>query len=181
MMWPLFRAIGRDDHSGDYARDTTSHPADDRANDGARVRDVVVAANCNTGTANPEAYGDAATSRLLPTCCPYRVGTPAAFGFTGFNGRALADNAPGVMYSLITNTGFPTGLSSASATETRSNHFPYVVPVGGYRRGLSVPTSTRQAVWPSPPVGPHRGTAALDRPSHPFRAPSGPTRAGSHR
>jgi hypothetical protein len=33
------------------------------------------------------------------------------------------------MYSLITNTGFPTGLTSANSAETRNNRFPYVVPV----------------------------------------------------
>jgi hypothetical protein len=56
------------------------------------------------------------------------VGTPAAFSFAGFNGRTLADNAPEVMYALVTNTGLPTGLRAADSAETRQAEFPYVVP-----------------------------------------------------
>ena len=128
MMWPLFRAIGGDDDSPRYATDTTAHPADDRANDGDRVRDMISVAAGSTGTEDAHAYAELVTARLLPDVLPYRVGTPAAFGFAGFNGRTLADNAPEVMYSLITNSGFPTGLTSAVAAGTRSADFPYVVP-----------------------------------------------------
>jgi hypothetical protein len=128
MMWPLFRAIGDSDDSARYLRDTAAVPAADRANDEARVRDFITAAARNTGTANPSAYAEAVTQRLLPDLLPYRVGTPAAFSFAGFNGRSLADNAPEVMYGLITNSGFPTGLTSESAAETRQPGFPYVVP-----------------------------------------------------
>ncbi len=128
MVWPLFRAIGAEDDSDDYRRDTTAHPADDRANDGARVTRMVAAAAADTGTANSQAYAAAVTQRLLPDLLPYRVGTPAAFSFAAFNGRRLADNAPEVMYGLITNSGFPTGLNSFAATETRGDGFPYVVP-----------------------------------------------------
>ena len=56
------------------------------------------------------------------------MGTSAAFSFAGFNGRALADNAPEVMYGLVTNSAVPTGLVAASASETRQDKFPYVVP-----------------------------------------------------
>jgi hypothetical protein len=56
------------------------------------------------------------------------VGTTAAFSFAGFNGRALADNAPEVMYGLVTNAAVPTGLVAAAASETRQDKFPYVVP-----------------------------------------------------
>jgi uncharacterized protein DUF4331 len=128
MVWPLFRAVGGDDESDDYTRDTTSHPADDLANDAARVAAMVAAASRATGTSNPQAYGQLVAKRLLPDVLPYTVGTPAAFSFDGFNGRALADNAPEVMYGLVTNSGFPTGLTSFVATETRAEGFPYVVP-----------------------------------------------------
>jgi hypothetical protein len=128
MMWPLFFAIGDADDSSDYARDTASHPADDRANDQARICGMIAASAQITGTANPQAYGGAVTQRLLPDLLPYKVGTPAAFSFAGFNGRTLADNAPEVMYGLVTNTGFPTGLRAADAAETRQDEFPYVVP-----------------------------------------------------
>jgi len=128
MMWPLFLAIGDADDSSDYARDTASHPADDRANDQVRICGMIAASARITGTANPQAYGRAVTQRLLPDLLPYTVGTPAAFSFAGFNGRTLADNAPEVMYGLVTNTGFPTGLRAADAAETRQDEFPYVVP-----------------------------------------------------
>lgn len=127
MMWPLFRAIGDADDS-DYASGTASHPADDRANDGTRVAEMITAATRIIGAAEPGAYGDAVSQRLLPDLLPYKVGTPATFGFAGFNGRTLADNAPEVMYSLVTNTGFATGFTSAVAATTRSDEFPYVVP-----------------------------------------------------
>jgi hypothetical protein len=68
------------------------------------------------------------TQRLLPDLLPYKVGTSAAFSFVGFNGRTLAGNAPEVMYGLVTNTGFPTGLRAADAAETRQDECPYVVP-----------------------------------------------------
>jgi Domain of unknown function (DUF4331) len=128
MVWPLFRAMGGEDDSSDYARDTAAHPADDVANDGARIQEMISAASRITGTADPEAYGELVTQRLLPDILRYRIGTPAAFSFAAFNGRALADNAPEVMYSLITNTGFPSGLTSRNAVETRGTQFPYVVP-----------------------------------------------------
>ena len=40
--------------------------------------------------------------------------------------RSLADNAPEVMYGLITNSAVPTGLMAA-ASETRQDEFPYIV------------------------------------------------------
>jgi Domain of unknown function (DUF4331) len=131
MVWPLFRALGGDDESLAYARDTAGHPADDPANDGDRVRDLVTAAARTSGSADPEGYADQVADRLLPDLLPYTVGTRAAFGFAGFNGRRLADNAPEVMYSLVTNRAFPSGLTSRAATATRSEHFPYVVPAAG--------------------------------------------------
>ena len=128
MMWPLFRAIGGDDDSAEYQRDTTARPADDPANDSARVAAFVAAAVRRTGVGDPDGYGRAVAARLLPDVLPYRVGTAAAFSFGGFNGRALADNAPEVMYGLVTNSAVPTGLVAASAPETRQDKFPYVVP-----------------------------------------------------
>ena len=71
--------------------------------------------------------GRAVAARLLPDVLPYRVGTAAAFTFAGFNGRALADNAPEVMFGLVTNSAAPTGLVAASASETRQDKFPYLV------------------------------------------------------
>jgi hypothetical protein len=128
MMWPLFRALGGDDDSVDYQRDTTARPADDPANDTDRVAAFVTAAVRRTAVSDPDGYGRAVAARLLPDVLPYRVGATAAFTFAGFNGRALADNAPEVMYGLITNSAVPTGLLPASASETRQDKFPYIVP-----------------------------------------------------
>ena len=128
MMWPLFRALGADDDSAEYQRDTAARPAGDPANDAARVAAFIAAAVRRSGVSDPGGYGRAAAARLLPDVLPYRVGTAAAFAFAGFNGRALADNAPEVMYALITNTAVPTGLVAASAAETRQDKFPYIVP-----------------------------------------------------
>ena len=128
MVWPLFRALGGDDDSAAYQRDTTAQPADDRANDTDRVIGLVSGAVRNTGVSDPEEYGRSVALRLLPDILPYRVGTPASFSFAGFNGRTLADNAPEVMYGLVTNTAVPTGLTPADAAPTRQNAFPYVVP-----------------------------------------------------
>src|SRR5262249_22269676 len=124
MMWPLFRAIGGDDDSAEYQRDSTAHPTDDTANDSERVAAFVAAAVRRTGVSDPDTYGCAVAARLLPDILPYLVSSPAAFTFAGFNGRALADNAPEVMYGLITNSAVPTGLVAASAAETRQHEFP---------------------------------------------------------
>jgi hypothetical protein len=127
MMWPLFRALGGDDDSAEYRRDTTARPAEDPANDTDRVAAFVTAAVCHTGVSDPDGYGRAVAARLLPDVLPYQVGTTAAFTSAGFNGRALADNAPEVMYALVTNSAVPTGLVAASASETHQDKFPYVV------------------------------------------------------
>ena len=66
-------------------------------------------------------------AELFPDVLSYVVGTPAAYGFAGRNGRTLADNAPEVMLSLVTNMAVPSGLGSGVAKSQRSNTFPYVV------------------------------------------------------
>jgi len=117
-----------DDDSAEYQRDTTARPVDDPANDTGRVAAFVAAAARRTGVSDPDGYGREVAARLLPDVLPYRVGTLASFTFAGFNGRALADNAPEVMYGLVTNSAVPTGLVASSASETRQDKFPYVVP-----------------------------------------------------
>jgi len=56
----------------------------------------------------------------------YEVGTPATFGFAKRNGRALSDNAPEVMFSMVVNAALSDGLDQNSATGTLRPHFPYV-------------------------------------------------------
>jgi hypothetical protein len=65
----------------------------------------------------------------------HHLDTPLAaqngtFGFAGRNGRAMADNAPEAMLSLVAGTAVPSGLQPAVAKDQRSSTFPYVIPVG---------------------------------------------------
>ena len=62
--------------------------------------------------------------RVLPDLLPYRVGTPAAFSFASFNGRRLSDNAPEVMYGLVTNSAQPTGLPAAAGRRHPPGRLP---------------------------------------------------------
>jgi hypothetical protein len=77
---------------------------------------------------DPSGYGQAVAAGLFPDVLPYVVGTPAVYGFAGFNGRTQADNAPEAMLSLVTNTAIPAGLKPAGTKDQRASTFPYVVP-----------------------------------------------------
>jgi len=85
-----------------------------------------VAASGTSG--DPQSYGQAVARELFPDVLPYVVGTPATYGFAGFNGRTRADNAPEAMLSLVTNMAVPSGLTLAVAQDQRASAFPYVVP-----------------------------------------------------
>jgi hypothetical protein len=60
---------------------------------------------------------------MLPAVLPYRVGTPAAFDHTGFNGRGLADDVMDVILTLATNT--PLGDGVAPDRARIRGEFPY--------------------------------------------------------
>ncbi|MCY1139676.1 DUF4331 family protein [Actinoplanes sp. Pm04-4] len=125
MIWPIFRDADSDAASAA----NEAHPADDSAAYGKGMRELVAATVRRLGTTErPEAYAEAVVQRLLPDALPYQVGTPAVFGFTDFNGRALVDNAPEVVFSLVTNSAVGTGLPPAATADTRQEAFPYVVP-----------------------------------------------------
>jgi hypothetical protein len=125
MIWPIFRDADSD--AASEANET--HPADDTANYGKPFRDLIAATLVRLGTtARPEAYAATIARRLLPDTLPYQVGTAAVFGFAAFNGRALGDNAPEVVFSLVTNSAVSTGLPPATTAGTRTGTFPYVVP-----------------------------------------------------
>jgi hypothetical protein len=127
MIWPIFR----DADSDTASQANQTHPADDEVNYGKTIRDLISGAVGRLGTsAHPHAYAETVASRLIPDTLPYRVGSPAIFGFAGFNGRALSDNAPEVVFSLVTNTAVSTGLPPATTAGTRTGTFPYVVPAG---------------------------------------------------
>jgi len=79
------------------------------------------------GTAeDPDAYAATVAHRFLPNVLPYTVGTPAAFGFAGWNGRSLIDNAPNVMFSMAANTPIALGIGKESVTSKPRAEFPYV-------------------------------------------------------
>jgi hypothetical protein len=124
MMWPIFRQL--DDK---WASDANlRHPDSDPNDEGTHIAHLIEGVVAANGTCDdPAAYGRAVVLRLLPDLLKYRTGTPASYGFLGFNGRALADNAPEAMFSLVMNAAITTGLSPEQFSATRSDHFPYVV------------------------------------------------------
>jgi hypothetical protein len=69
------------------------------------------------------------TEPPLDPILPYKVGTPPLYGFGGWNGRSLTDNAPDVMFSIAANTPIRLGIGKESVTSKPSKIFPYVPPV----------------------------------------------------
>jgi hypothetical protein len=125
MMWPIFWPDDTEFTNPANAR----HPADDFSADGAYLAGQIAAVVAATGTSgDPQGYGQAVARELFPDVMPYVVGTPAAYGFAGFNGRTLADNAPEAMLSLVTSMAVPSGLRPSVAQHARAESFPYVVP-----------------------------------------------------
>ncbi|MEV4620460.1 DUF4331 family protein [Asanoa sp. NPDC049573] len=125
MMWPIFWPDDTDFSNPANER----HPSEDRNADGKYIAEkvaAVVAANGNC--VDPEGYGYLVSQRIFPEIMPYTVGTPASFGFTGINGRTLADNAPEVMFSLVLDSATSSGLGPSVAADMRRDEFPWVVP-----------------------------------------------------
>ena len=76
------------------------------------------------GTApDPAAYARRVADLFGPMTLPYTIGTPAAFDYTGVNGRALADNVMDNVLSVLTNS--PLGTGIAPDPERISAEFPY--------------------------------------------------------
>jgi len=125
MMWPIFWPDDTD--FSDPAN--TRHPSEDVSAAAKYTGEQIAAVVAATGTSgDPEGYGQTVARELFPDVLPYVVGTPAVYGFAARNGRALADNAPEAMLSLVTNTAVPSGLKPSVAKDQRSATFPYVVP-----------------------------------------------------
>ena len=125
MMWPIFWP---DDIQFDNPANTR-HPSEDFSADGTYIAGQIAAVVAATGTSDdPQGYGQAVARKLFPDVLPYVVGTPAAYGFTGFNGRTMADNAPEAMLSLVTNMAVPSGLRPSATRHQRDKSFPFVVP-----------------------------------------------------
>ena len=125
MMWPIFWPDDIDFSNPANIR----HPSEDVAAAAKCIGERVAAVVAASGTSDdPEGYGQTVARRLFPDVLSYVVGSPAVYGFPGFNGRALADNAPEAMLSLVTNMAVPCGLKPAVAKDQRATSFPYVVP-----------------------------------------------------
>ena len=125
MMWPIFWPDDIDFSNPANIR----HPSEDVAAAAKCIGERVAAVVAASGTSDdPEGYGQTVARRLFPDVLSYLVGSPAVYGFAGFNGRALADNAPEAMLSLVTNMAVPCGLKPAVAKDQRATSFPYVVP-----------------------------------------------------
>jgi len=105
-------------------------PYDDFATYGEAITKAISAVVTAYGTAeDPRAYAEKVAHRLFPNVLPYEIGTPAVFGFAGWNGRSLTDNAPDVMFSLAANTPIHLGIGKESVTSKPSHAFPYVPAV----------------------------------------------------
>ena len=125
MMWPIFWPDDTDFSNPANTR----HPSTDLEADGKYIGEQIAAVVAAGGTSDdPGPMGRPWPDDLFPDVLPYVVGTPATYGFAGFNGRTQADNAPEVMLSLVTNMAVPSGLTPAVARHLRDTRFPYVVP-----------------------------------------------------
>ena len=125
MMWPIFWP-----NDTDFTNPAnTRHPSEDVDAAAKYIGDQVAAVVAASGSSDdPQRYGQTVAAALFPDVLPYVIGTPAVYGFTGFNGRTLADNAPEAMLCLVTGTGVPSGLKPSVAKDQRTSTFPYVVP-----------------------------------------------------
>lgn len=126
MIHPLFTQYNED--LGD--RLNAGSPSEDFATHGAPLSRSIAAVVAAYGTSeDPDAYGQAMAKRFFPNILPYKVGTPASFGFNGWNGRTLTDNAPDAMFSLAANTPIALGISRESVSPKPRAAFPYMPPV----------------------------------------------------
>ncbi len=123
MIHPLFTQYNEDLGN----RLNAGRPADDFATYGDTVIKSIAGAVTALGTAeDPRGYASKVAHRFFPNVLPYTVGTAAVFGFAGWNGRSLTDNAPDVMFSIAANRPVTLGIGKESVTSKPSQAFPYV-------------------------------------------------------
>ena len=123
MIHPLFTQFNEDLGN----RLNAGHPAEDFATYGPAVIKAIAGVVSAYGTAqDARAYAEMVAHRFFPNILPYEVGTPAVYGFAGWNGRSLIDNAPDVMFSMAANTPVRLGIGKESVTSKPSATFPYV-------------------------------------------------------
>jgi hypothetical protein len=135
MIHPLFTQYNEDLGN----RLNAGTPADDFAVHGAFVTEKIAGAVKANGTAeDPHGYAEYVAHRFFPNVLPYEIGTRAVFGFAGWNGRSLTDNAPDVMFSLASNSPVHLGIGKDSVTAKPRPIFPYV-PLAEGAKGASSP------------------------------------------
>jgi hypothetical protein len=101
-----------------------SHPSDDLTRWAPVMADVVEKMTQLAGSsAIAQEYGKQLIERFIPFVLPYRLGTPAAFDFLEFNGRALTDDVTAVMLTLMTNTALTDGVMPP--VDRVVDRFPY--------------------------------------------------------
>lgn len=101
-----------------------SHPSDDLARWAPVLADVVGKMTRLAGSsAVAQEYGKQLIKRFVPVVLPYHLGTPAAFDFLEFNGRALTDDVTDVMLTLMTNTPLADGV--VPPADRVLDRFPY--------------------------------------------------------
>jgi hypothetical protein len=126
---PMIQSIFYPDDGDESSRYNTTAPADDLANYGDKFAHMVASVVAVHGTAaDPQAYGETVAALLLPDMLPYQLGSPASYGFAGHNGRALTDNTPDVMFSLVTNSALTCGLTRENVAGKLRETFPYIAP-----------------------------------------------------
>jgi hypothetical protein len=124
---PMIQPIFNPDNSARSSEYNQTHPHDDRAIYGSLVSTLVARVVTAMGTsADPKAYGNSVAELCFPDILDYEVGTSAVFGFAKRNGRALSDNAPEVMFSMVVNAALSDGLHKDTASGTLRPDFPYV-------------------------------------------------------
>lgn len=74
-------------------------------------------------TTDPQAYAQQVVQFLLPDVLTYNPKLPIGYGFAGRNGRALADDTPDLILSLLANTPFSDRVSKPDGLRA---HFPYL-------------------------------------------------------
>ncbi len=107
---PLFSHLFLGDHELREAFNRSTPSADDSAF--VAIAQAIIAKYVElAGTSSdPQAYARRVADMFRPMALPYVVGSTASFDYTGFNGRALADNVMDNMLSLLTNSPLGTGI-----------------------------------------------------------------------
>lgn len=101
-------------------------PVDDDAVFGPKIEDMTRAVIEANGThPDPAAFAAEVRSQIFPDLLRYEIGTDAVM--SAWNGRALADDATGIMFNyLLHMTDIDTGLTIDDATGVLRDEFPYL-------------------------------------------------------